>query len=51
MSWLVSTYTNPGDLVVDPYAGSGSTGIAAEKLGRRFQGWDTSMQFANKQDK
>jgi site-specific DNA-methyltransferase (adenine-specific) len=30
--------TNPGDLVVDLFAGSGSTGIAALELGRRFIG-------------
>ena len=47
MMWLVSTYTQPGDLVVDPYAGSGSTGKAAKMLERRFVGWDTSPRFAS----
>ena len=49
MMWLVSTYTRPGELVVDPYAGSGAAGQAAEELGRRFEGWDTSPRFATKQ--
>jgi modification methylase len=30
--------TNPGDLVVDPFFGSGTTGAAAKQLGRRFVG-------------
>jgi DNA modification methylase len=35
MRWLVGNLTEPGDLVVDPFAGSGTTGIAAVQLGRR----------------
>ncbi len=43
---LIETYTDPGELVCDPYAGSGSTGVAATKAGRRFIGYDTSPRFA-----
>ncbi len=32
---LVRTWTRPGQLVVDPFAGSGSIPMAAERLGRR----------------
>lgn len=32
--WLLLTYTNPGDLVVDPFAGSGTTGVAARMCSR-----------------
>jgi site-specific DNA-methyltransferase (adenine-specific) len=46
LRWLIRTYSNPGDLVVDPYAGSGSCGHAAQMEGRSFQGWDTSTRFA-----
>jgi len=38
MSRLVATHSNEGDLVVDPFAGWGSTGIAAVTLGRKFLG-------------
>lgn len=34
MRWLIETYTNRGDLVFDPYAGAGTTGVAAKELGR-----------------
>jgi len=35
---LISHFSPPGGLVVDPMAGSGTVGIAARKLGRRFIG-------------
>lgn len=38
MEWLVRTYTNPGDTVLDPFTGSGSTGCACVTLGREFIG-------------
>lgn len=45
LRWLVRTYSNPRDLVVDPFAGSGSTGVAALAEGRRFAGWDSNPRF------
>jgi adenine specific DNA methylase Mod len=35
---IISMLTNPGDLILDPFAGSGTTGIAALRFGRRFIG-------------
>lgn len=35
MSALVSDFTDPGDLILDPFAGSGTTGVAAMLAGRR----------------
>jgi site-specific DNA-methyltransferase (adenine-specific) len=40
LQWIVRTYTNEGDLVVDPCAGSGSCGVAALGVRREFIGWD-----------
>ena len=36
----------PGGMVLDPFAGSGTTGLAAIQLGRRFTGIDLSPEFA-----
>ncbi len=39
---LVRQATQPGELVIDPFMGSGSTGEAAVSLSRRFMGCDTN---------
>lgn len=41
-SILVSQSTEPGEVVVDPFAGSGAVGVAAVQQGRRFWGNDTA---------
>ena len=38
LSFLIKTYTRPGELVLDPFMGSGSTGVAAVRNGRKFIG-------------
>jgi 16S rRNA G966 N2-methylase RsmD len=35
LEWLVATYTNEGDTVLDPFAGSFATALACLSLGRR----------------
>ena len=37
--------TNPGDLVVDPFLGSGATAVAAYRTGRRFLGSERDQEF------
>ena len=39
---LVAMASNPGDLVLDPFCGCGTTVMAAQKLGRRWAGIDIS---------
>lgn len=42
---IVRASSNEGDLVLDPFAGSGTTLVAAAKLGRRFIGIDLSTEY------
>lgn len=39
-------YTNPGDLVLDPFNGIGSTGYQAIKMGRRYLGVELKPEYA-----
>ena len=41
---IIRTSSNPGDTVLDCYAGSGGTLLTAERLGRRFIGMDNSPE-------
>lgn len=45
MSYLVTMGSRPNDIVLDPFAGSGTTGIAALQLGRRFLGIELSPEY------
>lgn len=42
---IIRVATNPGELVYDPFMGSGTTAVAAKKLGRRFAGSEISPQY------
>lgn len=42
---MISTFTNVGDLVVDPFMGSGTTAIAAIKLNRHFIGFEINSTY------
>jgi len=43
---LVSDFTDPDDIILDPFAGSGTTGVAALRLGRRFVGIEREPRYA-----
>jgi len=48
---IVQACSNPGDVVLDPFCGSGTTLVAAARLGRRWTGVELSRQYAAKANK
>lgn len=45
MMKLLTQFTSPGDLILDPFVGSGTTGIACWKTGRRFIGIEDNDRY------
>lgn len=43
---LVELFTDPDEIVLDPFAGSGTTGVACLRLGRRFIGIEKDAKYA-----
>jgi site-specific DNA-methyltransferase (adenine-specific) len=43
--WFIKLFTVEGDTVLDPFLGSGTTAIAAERLGRRWIGCEKSAEY------
>ena len=44
MDW-VAKFTDPGEIILDPFAGSGTTGVACAKLGRKFIGIEKRQDY------
>ena len=52
MEYLVRTYSNPGDHVLDNAMGSGTTGVACRNTGRVFTGIESdAVHFATAQQR
>lgn len=45
---IIAVSSNPGDLVLDPFAGSGTTLAVAKRLGRRYLGIELSPEYAER---
>jgi DNA modification methylase len=42
---IIKIHTNPGDLIIDPFMGSGTTGVACKKLKRSYIGIELSKEY------
>ena len=47
MEWLIRTYTNEGDVVLDNTMGSGTTGVACKNTNRKFIGMEQDTDYYN----
>lgn len=45
---IIRVCSNPGEVVLDPFAGSGTTLVVAKKLGRRWVGFEMSPNYAGR---
>ncbi|CAM9101864.1 DNA-methyltransferase [Mycoplasma todarodis] len=45
---IIEIHTNKGDTILDPFSGSGSTGVAAEEIGRNFTLIERNSEFYEK---
>lgn len=45
--WIVDTWADPGDIVIDPFAGLGTIGLAARTLGFEYLGAEVIEEYAN----
>lgn len=47
MEWLIRTYTSEGATILDPFMGSGTTGVACVQTGRNFIGCEIDEGYFN----
>jgi site-specific DNA-methyltransferase (adenine-specific) len=44
-AWFIRLFTEPGDVVLDPFIGSGTTAVACVRLGRRYIGFEWNPEY------
>jgi DNA modification methylase len=47
MQALIELTTKPDQIVLDPFAGSGSTLVAAKNLGRKYFGYEIDQKYVD----
>jgi site-specific DNA-methyltransferase (adenine-specific)/site-specific DNA-methyltransferase (cytosine-N4-specific) len=43
--FFIKSFSDEGDIVLDPFIGSGTTAISAKKLGRKYMGFDNKKEY------
>lgn len=43
--WFISKFTKPGDIVIDPFMGTGTTAISCIESGRHYIGFEISAEY------
>jgi len=46
-SWFIKLFTEENDVVLDPFVGSGTSAVAAKKLGRHYIGIDIMQEYCD----
>ena len=44
---IIKTGSNPGDVIMDPFMGSGTTAVVAKKLGRHYLGYEVVKEYCD----
>ncbi|WP_078061426.1 site-specific DNA-methyltransferase [Legionella saoudiensis] len=50
VEWLIEKFTEPNDVILDPFMGSGTTAVAALKRGRKFIGIEIEKKYINESE-
>jgi DNA modification methylase len=45
VDFFIKSFSDEGDIVLDPFIGSGTTAISAKKLGRKYMGFDNKKKY------
>ena len=49
--WFIKLFTKPGDIVLDPFLGSGTAAVASRRLGRTYIGIELLKEFCAQSEK
>lgn len=47
MKWIIDKYTTPDAIILDPFSGSGTTGVACIETGRNFLGFEIDPRWCD----